>query len=105
MDETNADEIVIQTHWYNRINWHNAFREYWKDAYGWSGSLAVIIAYGMITFADEEDEERWSRKISLLNIYGSLAIGYVCCQAKVWQALFLEVGWFSIAIYSLILEK
>ena len=40
--------------------------------------------------------------IDILNLYGSLAIGYVCFRAKVWQAASLEVAWFCVGTYSMI---
>ena len=65
--------------------------------YGWSGSISVITAYGLTSF--ESEEYLW---IDILNLYGSLAIGYVCFRAKVWQAASLEVAWFCIGLYSMI---
>lgn len=81
-------------------------RELWKkygpDAFGWSGSLAVLIAYGFATYKDEEDVEPRRRALAILNLYGSSAIGYVCYRGKVWQALMLEMAWFGIALTSLL---
>jgi len=65
--------------------------------YGWSGSISVIMAYGL-TSADSEEY----LLIDILNLYGSLAIGIMCYRAKVWQATILEIAWFSVGTYSLI---
>tara|TARA_B100000900_G_scaffold308469_1_gene267164 strand:+ start:434 stop:703 length:270 start_codon:yes stop_codon:yes gene_type:complete len=81
-------------------------RELWKkygpDAFGWSGSLAILIAYGFATYQDEEDVEPHRRALALTNMYGSSAIGYVCYRGKVWQAFMLEMAWFGIALTSLL---
>ena len=61
----------------------------------------MIVAYGITTFSDTEQEDELSLEISVLNMYGSLALGYVCWQGKVWQAFILEFVWFWIAVYSL----
>jgi len=69
--------------------------------YGWSGSVSVLVAYGLTTLYDDHDQiEIW---IHLLNMYGSSAIGYVCYRGKVWSACLLEVAWFIISGCSLIL--
>ena len=65
--------------------------------FGWSGSLSVITAYGLTSFDSDE-----LLVIDILNLYGSLAIGYVCFRAKVWQAASLEVAWFCVGLYSMI---
>ena len=65
--------------------------------YGWTGSLAVITAYGLTTI--ESDKKII---IDCLNLYGSLSIGTMCYRATVWQAASLEVAWFGIAVYSII---
>lgn len=79
-------------------------RELWKkygpDAFGWSGSLAVLIAYGFATYQDSEEKNRVA--LALTNMYGSSAIGYVCYRGKVWQAFMLEMAWFGIALTSLL---
>jgi hypothetical protein len=81
-------------------------RELWKkygpDAFGWSGSLAVLIAYGITTYQEEESEETYKRALALTNMYGSSAIGYVCYRGKVWSACMLEAAWFTIALTSLL---
>ena len=95
-----VNEIHIQTHRCN-VDIRESCKTYWKDVYGWSGSLAVITAYGITTFSDTDQEDELSLEISVLNMYGSFAIGYVCWQGKVWQAFILEFVWFWIAVYSL----
>ena len=77
-------------------------KKYGPDAFGWTGSLAVITAYGLTTYLDEDEVEAYERQIALLNLYGSSAIGYVCYKGKVWQAFVLEVAWFGIALTSFI---
>ena len=67
------------------------------NLYGWSGSVSVIIAYGLTTFENDN-----VLCIDVLNLYGSMAIGYICFSKKVWQAAILEVAWFCIGFYSLI---
>ena len=105
--ENNADNadseiiVIIQDRRCPEISWKEACKAYCPDIYGWSGSVAVLTAYGLSTFFDGEEEEDLQVQIDLLNLYGSSAIGYVCWKAKVWQALSLEVAWFGIAMYSL----
>jgi hypothetical protein len=67
------------------------------EVYGWTGSLSVITAYGLTTL--ESDKKLL---IDCLNLYGSLAIGYICYKGKVWQAMTLEIAWFAVGVYSLI---
>ena len=102
-DIENADSeviVIIRDRRCPEISWKEACKDYCPDIYGWSGSVAVLTAYGLSTFFDgEEDDLRV--QIDLLNLYGSSAIGYVCWKAKVWQAFSLEVAWFGIALYSL----
>ena len=65
--------------------------------YGWSGSISVILAYGLTSIDSEE-----YLLIDILNLYGSLSIGIMCYRARVWQATILEIAWFSVGTYSLI---
>ena len=81
-----------------RIEWRECLKKHGPDAYGWSGSLAVLTAYAFTTLEKYEE----GPAIPLLNMYGSFSIGYVCYRSKVWQALSLEVAWFFIASYSLV---
>ena len=71
--------------------------EYRDDIYGWTGSMTVLTAYALTTFKIDE-----LMLIDILNIYGSLSIGYICYKKRVWQAFILEVAWFGISIYSFI---
>ena len=71
--------------------------EYKDDIYGWTGSMTVLTAYALTTFKIDE-----LMLIDILNIYGSLSIGYICYKKRVWQAFILEVAWFGISIYSFI---
>ena len=71
--------------------------EYRDDIYGWTGSMTVLTAYTLTTFKIDE-----LMLIDILNIYGSLSIGYICYKKRVWQAFILEVAWFGISIYSFI---
>ena len=72
-------------------------KEYKDDIYGWTGSITVLTAYALTTFKIDE-----LMLIDILNIYGSLSIGYICYKKRVWQAFILEVAWFGISIYSFI---
>jgi hypothetical protein len=65
--------------------------------YGWTGTITVVLAYGLTSFDSEE-----YLLIDILNLYGSLSIGYTCYRSRVWQAFVCEIIWFSIGIYSLI---
>jgi hypothetical protein len=100
-DIENADSEIIRDRRCPEISWREACKAYCPDIYGWSGSVAVLTAYGLSTIFDGEEEEDLHLQIDLLNLYGSSAIGYVCWKAKVWQAFSLEVAWFGIAMYSL----
>jgi hypothetical protein len=99
-DIENADSEIIRDRRCPEISWKEVCKAYYPDIYGWSGSLAVLGAYGLTTFFDDEEDEL-QLQIDLLNLYGSSAIGYVCWKASVWQAFSLEVAWFGIALYSL----
>ena len=67
------------------------------NIYGWTGTISVVLAYGLTSFDSEEN-----LLIDILNLYGSLSIGFICYRSRVWQALVCEIIWFSIGIYSLI---
>ena len=67
------------------------------ETYGWTGSLSVISAYTLTSFESDE-----LILIDILNLYGSLAIGFLCYRARVWQATLLEIAWFGVGTYSLI---
>lgn len=84
------------------VDCRECWKKYGPDAFGWSGSLAVLIAYGFTTYQDEGDVEPRRRALAILNLYGSSAIGYVCYRGKVWQAFVLEIAWFGIALTSLL---
>ena len=84
------------------IDFREFLKKYGPDVFGWSGSVAVLIAYGFATYQDKEDAEKNRVALALTNMYGSSAIGYVCYRGRVWQALMLEVAWFSIAFTSLV---
>jgi hypothetical protein len=66
------------------------------DIYGWSGSVSVITAYALTTLKIDQ-----LLLIDILNLYGSLAIGYICYRKQVWQALVCEITWFGIGSYSI----
>jgi hypothetical protein len=72
-------------------------KEWLINIYGWSGTLSTIMAYGLTSF--NVDKKIF---ISILNIYGSFAIGYICYRSKATQAVVCEILWCCIAIYSLI---
>jgi hypothetical protein len=74
----------------------SSIKDHISDIYGWTGTIAVISAYALTSFEVEED-----CLIDVLNIYGSISIGYVTYLAKVWQALACEVIWLLIASYSM----
>ena len=65
--------------------------------YGWTGTITVVIAYGLTSFDSDE-----YLLIDCLNLYGSLSIGYTCYRSRVWQAVILEAVWFGIASVSLV---
>jgi hypothetical protein len=67
------------------------------DVYGWTGSISVITAYALTTFKIDQ-----LLLIDILNLYGSLAIGYICYRGKVWQAVVCEIIWFGVGSYSII---
>ena len=67
------------------------------DIYGYSSSISVILAYGLSSVQNEQ-----LILIDILNLYGSLAIGYICFRSKVWPPVIVEVCWFGIGCYSLI---
>jgi hypothetical protein len=67
------------------------------DIYGWTGSVSVITAYALTTLKIDS-----LFLIDILNLYGSLAIGYICYRSQVWQALVCEIIWFGVGTYSII---
>ncbi len=65
---------------------------------GWYGSLAILIAYALLSRAvlDRDD-----RVYQALNLTGALGVAWVCWHKRTWQAFWLEAIWAAIALVSL----
>ena len=45
-----------------------------------------------------------SNILDIMNMFGSITVGYVCYLRKAWQPLFLNCSWFVVGMISLILN-
>ena len=70
------------------------------DIIGWIGSLIILIAY----IFHKSDIIKDSNILDIMNMFGSITVGYVCYLRKAWQPLFLNCSWFVVGMISLILN-
>ena len=78
-------------------------REHWRDVlidlFGWYGVLAIIAAYGMISF---DLIQPHSLVYQGLNLTGSLGILIDAYMMRNYQPVALNVVWIGIAIVAII---
>ncbi len=67
---------------------------------GWIGSLTILSAY----IFHKSDIIKDSNILDIMNMFGSITVGYVCYLRKAWQPLFLNCSWFVVGMISLILN-
>ena len=70
------------------------------DIAGWIGSLTILSAY----IFHKNDIIKDTNILDIMNMCGSVTIGYICYLRKAWQPLFLNCSWFIIGMVSLILK-
>jgi len=70
------------------------------DITGWIGSLIILSAY----IFHKSDIIKDSNILDIMNMFGSITVGYVCYLRKAWQPLFLNCSWFIVGMISLILN-
>jgi len=68
------------------------------DIIAWTGSASILSAY---IFHKSEIIQN-TNTLDIMNMYGSLAVGYICYLKKTWQPLFLNCSWFIVGLISLI---
>lgn len=69
------------------------------EIFGWFGTLLVLIAYGLSSFAILDHE---SIIFQSMNLVGALGIGAISFYKKAYQPAWLNVAWGLIAIMALI---
>lgn len=67
------------------------------DIIGTTGTISLLSAYAILTNKLIENVI----VIDILNIYGSIAVGYNCVYKKTYPPLVLELAWLIIASISL----
>lgn len=69
------------------------------DDIGWYGTLAILIAYGLLSFEVASEN---SLLYQILNLTGSIALTYISYKQKSWQLGVLNAAWAAIALIALI---
>ena len=70
----------------------------YDDVIGYSGMITILSAYCLLTYKLIEN----LIVIDVLNIYGSLGVGYNSLIKKSYPTVLLESSWFIISIVSLV---
>ncbi len=68
------------------------------DIMAWTGSASILSAY----IFHKSDIIQNTNTLDIMNMYGSLVVGYICYLKKAWQPLFLNCSWFIVGLVSLI---
>ena len=69
-----------------------------KDIVGWYGVLAILLAYGLLSFKFIASD---SLSYQLLNLTGSLGILVVALARRDTQPAVLEIIWAAIAVIAI----
>lgn len=76
--------------------------EIFSQTIGWIGTIFVIIAYFLNSYNKIKSN---SREYQLMNLFGSIGIGFNVFYQSAWPAFTLQVVWGLIAIFSLLRKK
>ncbi len=68
------------------------------EIFGWYGVVAMLIAYGLISFSLVESTNIWYQ---FLNLTGALGIGTASLIKKAYQPLIVNIIWSFIAIIAI----
>lgn len=66
---------------------------------GWYGMIALIVAYGLVSFAVINAE---GMVFQCLNITGSIGLMIVAASKNVYQSVILNIFWISIGIIAVV---
>lgn len=66
---------------------------------GWYGTIAVLLAYGLLSFGVIESQ---TIAFQLLNLTGAIGIIIVATYKKVRQVVVLNIIWALLAVYALL---
>jgi len=70
----------------------------WFDAIGWVGAVALLIAYGMVSFKRLDGD---SAAFQLLNISGSILLAANTIFYGSYPSTFVNLIWAGIAVFSI----
>lgn len=68
------------------------------EALGWYGAVAIIAAYGLVSFSNIGANSLW---FQLLNATGAIGIIVVSYRKGVMQSVWLNAFWLAIALVAL----
>lgn len=67
------------------------------EAFGWYGSIAILVAYALVSFAYIVPDSFW---YIFLNGTGAAGLATITLVERSWQAAFLNLAWVLIACIS-----
>lgn len=70
-----------------------------NEIIGWYGTIAVIVAYGLVSFGLISAETLFYQ---ILNATGAAGVGYISFKKKAYQPGVLNVVWGIIAIVGIV---
>lgn len=73
-------------------------KNFWLEALGWYGTVAIIAAYGLVSFAIIPPSSVW---FQLLNATGAIGIIVVSYRKRVMQSVWLNAFWLAIALFAI----
>ncbi len=74
-------------------------RSFLAEVAGWYGTIAVLLAYGLLSFGVIESQ---TIAFQLLNLTGAIGIIIVATYKKVRQVVVLNIIWALLAVYALL---
>ncbi len=74
-------------------------RSFLAEVAGWYGTVAVLLAYGLLSLGVIESQ---TIAFQLLNLTGAIGIIIVATYKKVRQVVVLNIIWALLAVYALL---
>ncbi len=73
--------------------------EIFLQAIGWVGTFLIVLAYFLVSNNKISPN---SKKYQLVNLFGSIGVGFNVFYQQAWPAFVLQVIWGVIAVFSII---
>jgi len=73
--------------------------EIFSQAIGWVGTFLIVLAYFLVSNNKISPN---SKRYQLVNLFGSIGVGFNVFHQQVWPAFVLQVIWGIIAVFSII---